>query len=176
MNFLPQMLDVRPALAEGQDPFGAIMRAIGQPGVDQELLFITPFEPTSLYTLLEHHGLTHHAEQATANEWHITLRRAAASTPGQNTRQRMSSVAAAPEGGASSALQTIRLDTRGMEPPGPLVCILTTLETLGEEQRLVAHIDREPLLLFPELLNRGWAYDGAPQADNSFIITIHRPR
>jgi hypothetical protein len=62
-----------------------------------------------------------------------------------------------------------------MEPPGPLLLILNTLETLGAEQRLVAHIDREPLLLFPELLERGWAYEGAPQADGSYIIRIQRP-
>ena len=70
---------------------------------------------------------------------------------------------------------TIHLDTRGMEPPGPLVRILTTLETLGEGQSLVAHIDREPLLLFPELIERGWVYEGAPQTDGSFFIRIFRP-
>ena len=74
-----------------------------------------------------------------------------------------------------SPQHTIQLDTRGMEPPGPLVLILNRLETLGADQSLVAHIDREPLLLFPELVERGWTYEGMPQADGSFIISISRP-
>lgn len=77
---------------------------------------------------------------------------------------------------ADPAQHTTSLDTRGMEPPGPLLLILNRLETLSNEQRLIAHIDREPLLLFPELLERGWAYEGAFQADGGYIIHIRRPR
>jgi hypothetical protein len=62
-----------------------------------------------------------------------------------------------------------------MEPPGPLLRILNMLETLGAGQRLIAHIDREPLLLYPELLERDWTYEGASQPDGSFIIQIFRP-
>jgi uncharacterized protein (DUF2249 family) len=177
MSFSPQMLDVRPALAEGQDPFGAIMQAIGQLGVDQELLLITPFEPTSLYTLLERHGLTHHAERAATNEWRVTVHRTATAVPGLAVQQMDSTALLGPafEGEASAAQQIIQLDTRGMEPPGPLVRILTALEPLGDGQQLVAHIDREPLLLFPQLLERGWAYEGTPQADGSFLLHVFRP-
>jgi uncharacterized protein (DUF2249 family) len=178
MTHSPLTLDVRPALVEGQDLFGTIRQAIGQLGADQELLLITPFEPTSLYTLLEQQGFMHQTEHAAANEGRVMVRWATAAAPGPAVHQPTNITArpaGPPERSASTTPQIIQLDTRGMDPPGSLVRILTTLETLGDGQSLVAHIDREPLLLFPELLNRGWAYEGAPQADSSFIIRIFRP-
>jgi hypothetical protein len=73
-------------------------------------------------------------------------------------------------------IATVRVDVRRLEPPEPLVRILATLESLDADQRLIASLDREPLLLFPHLTDRGWAYEGASQADGSFVITIYRPR
>ena len=80
----------------------------------------------------------------------------------------------APDTDTALAEPTIQFDTRGLEPPEPLLRILNMLETLGAGQRLIAHIDREPLLLYPELVERGWAYEGAMRPDGSFIIRIFR--
>jgi uncharacterized protein (DUF2249 family) len=177
MGFSPLILDVRPDLNQGQDPFAKIMQAAGQISTGQELLLIAPFEPVPLYSVLEQQGFAHDTENAAPNEWRVTFRRTATAAPGPAAQQMHGTAPLAPaqEGEASAAQQVIQLDTRGMEPPGPLVLILNRLETLGADQRLVAHIDREPLLLFPELVDRGWAYEGASQADGSFIISISRP-
>lgn len=179
MGFSPLILDVRPDLNQGQDPFAKIMQAVGQLSAGQELVLIAPFEPVPLYDVLKQQGFAHATENAAPNEWRVTFR--PSPTPAteqaahQQTPDNHSSAAAAHKDSAP-VQQVIQLDTRGMEPPGPLVLILNRLETLGADQRLIAHIDREPLLLFPELLERGWAYEGAPQADGSFIISIARPR
>lgn len=53
------------------------------------------------------------------------------------------------------------IDVRGLTPPGPMVEILQLLE--GPEVTLVtAHLDREPIFLYPELDERGWAYEILP--------------
>lgn len=177
MGFSPLILDVRPDLNQGQDPFAKIMQAVGKLSAGQELLLIAPFEPVPLYTVLEQQGFAHATENAAPDEWRVTFRPAPATASTQEAHQQIPGDHASADAAhkdAASVQQAIQLDTRGMEPPGPLVLILNRLETLGADQRLVAHIDREPLLLFPELVERGWAYEGAPQADGSFIISISR--
>jgi uncharacterized protein (DUF2249 family) len=177
MSVSPLMLDVRSDLAQGQDPFVKIMQAVGQLRAGQELLLVAPFEPTPLYRALEQRGFVHHTEQAAPDEWRVTFHPIPDATSEQAARQQPDILRPmAPPGMETSPVQhTTHLDTRGMDPPGPLVRILTTLETLGDGQSLVAHIDREPLLLFPELIERGWAYEGTPQPDGSFLIRIFRP-
>lgn len=48
------------------------------------------------------------------------------------------------------------IDVRGLAPPDPLVAILRLLLTLGDEARVVAHLDRDPVMLYPELAQIGW--------------------
>jgi hypothetical protein len=48
------------------------------------------------------------------------------------------------------------IDVRGLAPPDPLVAILRLLRTLGDEARVIAHLDRDPVMLYPELAQVGW--------------------
>lgn len=59
----------------------------------------------------------------------------------------------------------IPIDNRGLEPPQPMVRILEALPNLGPGDRLVVQMDREPLLLYPELERRGfaWTFDVQPE-------------
>jgi hypothetical protein len=57
------------------------------------------------------------------------------------------------------------IDVRGLAPPDPLVAILRLLRTLGDEARVIAHLDRDPVMLYPELAQLGWEaerLDGEP--------------
>lgn len=58
------------------------------------------------------------------------------------------------------------IDVRGLSPPQPLVAILRQIELHGDDGLpLVAHLDRDPALLYPELAERGWhaeRIDGEP--------------
>lgn len=66
------------------------------------------------------------------------------------------------------------IDNRGLEPPQPMMRILGLLETLGPDERLEAHNDREPMMLLPRLEELGWAYVLDPQPDGSCRFTIRR--
>lgn len=54
------------------------------------------------------------------------------------------------------------LDVRGLPAPQPMVAILRLLETLGDGDALVAHLDRDPQFLYPELAERGWQAEPVP--------------
>ena len=45
----------------------------------------------------------------------------------------------------------VHLDLRGLSPPQPLVSILRLLHTLDRDTDLVVHLDRDPVMLYPEL-------------------------
>ncbi len=48
------------------------------------------------------------------------------------------------------------IDVRGLSPPQPLVAIVRLIETIDDARAVVAHLDRDPLMLYPELAERGW--------------------
>lgn len=57
------------------------------------------------------------------------------------------------------AADGIHIDVRGLAPPEPMVAILTLLESPDTEDRVIVHHDREPVFLYPELVERGWRYE-----------------
>ena len=69
----------------------------------------------------------------------------------------------------------IQLDARGLEPPQPMMKILEAVSVLPTGATLVAHTERQPLLLYPLLEQRGFTYETTPQSDGSHITHIrHR--
>lgn len=53
----------------------------------------------------------------------------------------------------------VHVDVRGLEPPEPMVMILSLIDTGDAGATLIAHLDREPIFLYPELDDRGWAHE-----------------
>jgi tRNA 2-thiouridine synthesizing protein A len=62
------------------------------------------------------------------------------------------------------------LDNRGLPPPQPLLRTLDVLDRWDETpHRLVMVVDREPYLLYPELDQRGFAYQVDRRADGIYV-------
>ena len=95
--------------------------------------------------------------------WRVQIRRLA-------PREECQEVAST-DGEATGA---IYLENRGLEPPEPLVRILEALVGLAANQQLVADLDREPLLLYPQLVNRGFSYETNPQDGGGYRVRIWR--
>lgn len=73
------------------------------------------------------------------------------------------------------ASEPIQLDARGLEPPQPMMKILEALATLPAGETIVAHTDRQPMLLYPILEQRGFSFSTAQQSDGSHLTHIrHR--
>ncbi|ADU51610.1 hypothetical protein Tmar_1498 [Thermaerobacter marianensis DSM 12885] len=69
----------------------------------------------------------------------------------------------------------LTLDNRGLQPPEPMVRILSALDQLRPGQVLEARNDRRPMFLLPHLEKRGFEYAMADQDDGSVVIRIwHR--
>jgi uncharacterized protein (DUF2249 family) len=65
-----------------------------------------------------------------------------------------------------------QLDNRGLEPPEPMVRVLEALQTLPADAELSAQLDREPLLLYQHLSDRGFAHALEPQADGTYLLRV----
>ncbi len=66
------------------------------------------------------------------------------------------------------------IDARGLEPPEPLVRILSALESLPAGLKLRAFTDREPCHLFGEVKQRGFRYECNEQPDGSWLTILAR--
>jgi hypothetical protein len=53
----------------------------------------------------------------------------------------------------------VHIDLCGLEPPEPMVTILGLIDSGEAGATLTAHFDREPILLYPELDERGWDHE-----------------
>lgn len=73
-------------------------------------------------------------------------------------------------------MANVTIDNRGLQPPEPMVRILSGLEELNDGDELVALMDREPIMLYPQLERRGWAWDfsGSEGGADGFRLTIRR--
>jgi hypothetical protein len=54
--------------------------------------------------------------------------------------------------------EAVHVDVRGLEPPEPMVEILGLIDRGEAGDVLIAHLDREPIFLYPELDDRGWVH------------------
>jgi uncharacterized protein (DUF2249 family) len=64
-----QVLDVRPELANGGEPFVRIMEAASAIRPGGSLVIIAPFEPVPLYNVLAARGFAHETVKVAADEW-----------------------------------------------------------------------------------------------------------
>lgn len=61
--------------------------------------------------------------------------------------------------------RTTHIDVRGLPRPQPLIQILQLLQRLPDDAVLIVHHDRDPVWLYPELVQIGWwadVIDGEP--------------
>ena len=67
-----------------------------------------------------------------------------------------------------------RIDVRGLESPQPLIGILTLLESPNVTDTVIVIHDRDPLLLYPELEERGWAWSPLPAPTGQLHLRLTR--
>ncbi|MCL4442625.1 MAG: DUF2249 domain-containing protein [Actinobacteria bacterium] len=70
------ILDVRPIIAAGDEPFDMIMSAVGELADDDELIILAPFEPVPLEGVLSSQGFDYEATNIGGTDWRVVFRRA----------------------------------------------------------------------------------------------------
>lgn len=148
-------LDVRPELRAGGEPFPQIMQAVASLEPGQAFRLLASFEPIPLYSVLGRKGFAHQATRHGEADWEILF----TPDPDAATAARPLRPAAGSHAGDGSGWPAPKqsLDNRGLQPPEPMVRILSALERLAPGEVIEAWNDREPLLLYPELEARGAA-------------------
>lgn len=159
-------LDVREDIRRGQEPFARIMATVKTLAAEQALVLRAPFEPVPLFAALGKRGFAHWAEQSAPDDWTVWFYRAPAAPAGAGPGAR----AAAAAGG-----EMVALDVRGLEPPEPMVRILECLDTIRPGQRLVVLHERRPMLLYPQLDERGFLHETEEIEPGLVRIVIRRP-
>ena len=70
-----RVVDARPTLAAGGEPFAEIMDAASQVSDGEVLVVYAPFEPVPLEGVLGEQGFTHVADQLDSGDWRVTFAR-----------------------------------------------------------------------------------------------------
>jgi TusA-related sulfurtransferase len=152
-------LDVRPILRSGGEPFEQIMKAVASRAPGQGLRLFATFKPVPLFGVLGSKGFTHEAIELADGDWEVRFRPAQAAP-------RPESRSVAPAAEASKWPEPVQqLDNRDLDPPEPMVRILSALEAMKEGEVLSALLCREPIFLLPELAKRGHAWSGGFEPD-----------
>jgi uncharacterized protein (DUF2249 family) len=161
-------LDVRPLLASGQDPFAQVMSASAKVPSGGFLVVDAPFDPAPLRRVLAGKGFTSLGRQMGPGHWRICWRR---EEPAAVVVDDTPMPARGPE--PWKADDGTHLDVRGLQPPEPMTRVLDLIDQGGFDS-LVLHHDREPVLLYPMLAERGWSCLSAEHLEGEVRIRLAR--
>jgi len=70
----------------------------------------------------------------------------------------------------------IHIDVRGLAAPAPLVAIVSLIESIGDATPVIVHHDRDPVLLYPELAERGWVAEPLAGEAGEVRLKLQRVR
>lgn len=144
------VLDVRPVLADGGEPYRLIMDAVDGLAPGEALALRTPFDPVPLHRVLAGFGFSRSTCELAAGDFETEYWRPGDPAP-------------------------LELDVRGLQPPEPMERTLAALDDLPAERALVQLNDRVPAFLLPLLDERGYRYR-IETDDRGTVVTIWRPR
>jgi uncharacterized protein (DUF2249 family) len=164
-------LDVRPLLASGQDPFAEVMSASAKVPPGGFLVVDAPFDPAPLRRVLSGKGFTSLGRQMGPGHWRICWRREEPGPVEVNAEAETPMPRHGPE--PWNAADGVHLDVRGLQPPEPMTCVLDLIDQ-GGLNSLVLHHDREPVLLYPMLGERGWSCLSVEHLEGEVRIRLAR--
>lgn len=158
------VLDVRPLLTAGKEPFGEIMATLAKLRPGQGLAVRATFDPAPLRGVMGSKGFSAVSHRLSDDDWVMDF---------QPNASAASAPAAAKAASAVGSETTI--DVRGMEPPEPLLHVMAAVRTLAPAATLKVLHERRPALLYPKLDELGIQHRTEEMADGLFHIFITRP-
>jgi uncharacterized protein (DUF2249 family) len=153
-------LDVRPILRAGGEPFDQIMGTVSALRPGESLRLLATFKPVPLFSVLGARGFSHEERELEGGDWEVLF------SPGGESQPRQAAAApVAPADKAAWPEPARHMDNRELDPPEPMVRILTATEAMKPGEVLSALLCREPIFLIPELEKRGHHWRGAFDTD-----------
>jgi len=180
-----KVLDVRPMLRDGGEPFPEIMQAVSDLADGEGLRLLATFRPVPLFAVLGKRGYDHSEREIGDGDWEVTFTPQAGvpapkadELPGvaptaPPDRSAANTVGDEPEDDSWPApVET--LDNRGMMPPEPMVRTLERIESLADAEVIEIINDRDPLLLYPELDARGHEARRTESGPDGYHVLIRK--
>lgn len=144
------VLDIRPIVDRGEEPFGTIDQHLRDLPGDSTLVLVAPFDPRPLKQYVTREGYVFdYWEPSDTMTWMAIYRGSERESPTLEG-DGPSFVLPIPGG-----IQYV-LDCRSLEPPRPLEWTSDVLERLNNDDLLVQHNDRRPALLLDNLDGFAW--------------------
>lgn len=150
-----EIMDVRPILEKGIDPFDTIYTKLNELPFENVLLIINSFEPIPLINKLNNDGYIHFVERDNEGNVLTYLKKDKESrkTKEQKPKKNQFDFNQKKEE-FEQKIKTI--DVRHLEMPEPMVTILEEIENLVNDHALFVHHKKVPQFLLPELEERGY--------------------
>lgn len=165
-------LDVRPIIDEGKDPLSIIIAKVKEVPKGGILKITNSFEPTPLLSLLAKQGFEHFVEKI--NERQVD-------TYFYKKENKQTAIPETEDDGEDweSYLKKYEnrieyIDVKSLEMPGPMMKILSSLETLPSDFGLYVYHKRIPVFLLPELREKGFDYRIHEIADGNVHLFIFK--
>ncbi|MCK5776391.1 MAG: DUF2249 domain-containing protein, partial [Bacteroidales bacterium] len=152
-NLETVILDVRPILEGGVDPFKEIMKTLGEMNDEQELLIINTFEPIPLLNILKDKGYNYETTRPEDGVVHTRLFKVANEGEAPKFEKTDKKEWSFNEAEAYFKGHLVEVDVRDLEMPMPMVTILEEVENITESNALFVHHMKLPQYLIPELEN-----------------------
>lgn len=163
------ILDVRPSIEAGIDPFKEIMKTIRSVKHSEVVHLINLFEPIPLYSILAEKGFDHWTEKI-ENVWNVYFYKS------DTTSDKKNNSVVESEADTEHEDELLEIDVRGLEPPEPMMKILETLSQVDEHTILLVHHHREPMMLYEKLEERGFTAMAHKIEENYYKVIIRKKR
>ena len=163
-------LDVRPLLARGEEPLHSLLELAGNVALSEVFVVEAPFDPAPLRRMFSHMGFEDHAEKISDNHWRIYFRRVASSAEADGAANGTKAAR------IWSEAEGWHIDVSGLEPPEPMLAIISLIETPAIAGPIIVHHEREPVYLYPELAERGWRWAQIEGDIGEFRLRLERER
>ncbi|KAA3617138.1 MAG: DUF2249 domain-containing protein [Calditrichaeota bacterium] len=151
------VLDVRPILQSGNDPFNEIMKAVANLAEEDTLQIINTFEPIPLINKMKARGYKSWTERPEDGVIHTFFKK----EQDNKTSEKLPEVEETDEISFQQKVEFFgekkhTIDVRHLEMPEPMVAILKEIETLDDDHALFVEHKKMPQFLLPELKNRNY--------------------
>lgn len=145
------VLDVRPMIERGEEPFDTINQHLEELAENHTLLLVAPFDPRPLKKYVTDQGFKFQYWEPRDDMTWMAIHRGDEAERSNIDGPGPSLVVPVPGG------SVYVLDCRELSPPQPLEWTSEVLERLGPEDLLVQHNDRRPALLLDNLEGYDWS-------------------
>ncbi len=164
-----RMLDVRPIMARGEEPFRAIMTTARDVQPGEVFRLVAGFEPAPLYDALGKQGFSHWARPLAPDAWQVDFHRDSPAASGTATATETAGFV------WEGVDAEVTIDVSELVPPEPMVKILETLATMPHGSTLLVHHVRRPIHLYDRLDEMGYPHQTQDLGPDRVEVLIRKP-